>query len=39
MIYFPECSVCGAKIDTENDIFIVDTKTGGLVCERCSDEN
>jgi len=38
MIYLPECSICGAKIDPENDVFTVDTKTGELICERCKDE-
>lgn len=39
MIYFPECSNCGVKIDPEKDIYTVDTKTGELICEGCSDEN
>lgn len=39
MIYLPECSICGAKIDPESDIYTVDTKTGELICERCENEN
>lgn len=34
MVYLPECSYCGSKIDLEEGNFVIDSKTGYYFCNQ-----